>query len=107
MSQSIGRILKIFLVALPPDSLILLSLLLIRPCYAAGFGNIVLSFPAELIYFKFTLHMVAISTFLSIISFTDALAGGGGGSSGKIPKGPDCLRYATEVDVDMLKTWEL
>ena len=32
---------------------------------------------------------------------------GGGGSSGKIPKGPDCLRYATEVDVDMLKTWEL
>ena len=34
---------------------------------------------------------------VSIISFTNALAGGGGGgaSSGEMSKGLDCLRYAT------------
>ena len=35
---------------------------------------------------------------VSIISLTNALAGGGGGSSGNVPKGPDCLRYATRIN---------
>ena len=39
LSQSTGHVLKIFLGALPPDSLIFLPLLVIHPCYAAGFDN--------------------------------------------------------------------
>ena len=50
-------------------------------------------FSAEHIYLKFTLHMVVILTILSY-RFTNALAEGGG-SGGKIPKGPDCLHCAT------------
>ena len=39
--------------------------------------------------------MVAILTFLSYHLQTLYLGGGGWGSSGKIPQGPDCLRYGT------------
>ena len=83
MSQSTGRVLKIFLMALPPDSVIFLSPLLICPCYAAGFHNtFVDSRSLQLFIFACRTYGLQVYTAhssyfdASILSFTNALAAG-------------------------------
>ena len=92
---------KIFQGSFPQDSLIFLPLLLINPCYAAGFDNThVDSRSMQLFYLCLQNFSLQVQTGhgtyfdISIISFTNALAGGGV-SNGKILEGHDCLRYAT------------
>ena len=51
------------------------------------------SLPAQLIYSKLKLDIALFCFYASIISVTNTLMGA---SCGTIPKGLDCLRYATE-----------